>query len=122
MFEEEEWLALVATLIAATKSNSVKWIEKGNAVVTVVGNTSYEVGSVDGDDRIPFYLRVLLNEERKQTEIARIESEPVSSNMDWTAAERLLELRNVAFRSAKGAPQIFSKLLSELKATTDPPF
>lgn len=122
MFEEDEWMQLVTELITATRSNALKWTEQDARVVAVVGESSYEIGSIDDDGRIPYFLSVRLGEGGTPTEIARLESEPVNEEREWTAGERLVELRNLAYRSAKGAPQIFGKLLADLKATAEPPF
>lgn len=122
MFEESEWMQLVTELMSATRADSLKWTEQGARVVAIVGQSSYEIGSIDDDGRIPYFLSVRLDENGTPTEIARLESEPIIEERSWTAGEKLVELRNLAYRSAKGAPQIFGKLLAELKATTEPPF
>ena len=124
MFEENEWLELVMALISATRANALVWTEQDHSAVTTAGESSYEIGSVDADDRIPYFLSVRLSENGIVKEIARMESEPLDNEREWTAAERLVELRNLAFRSARGAPQIFGKLLTELKNVTgdDAPF
>lgn|GEM_PF-5321358 len=124
MFEESEWLELVTELISATRANALVWTEHDHSAVTTVGESSYEIGSVDADDRIPYFLSVRLSENGIVNEIARLESEPLNDEREWTAAERLVELRNLAFRSARGAPQLFGKLLSELRNVTkdDVPF
>lgn len=122
MFEQDEWMQLVTELIAATRSNALNWIEVDDRVVAVVGESRYEIGSIDDDGRIPYFLGVAVNEDGRATEIARLESEPVSEERAWTAGEKLPELRNLALRSAKGAPEIFGKLLADLKATGEAPF
>lgn len=122
MFEEDEWMLLVAELATATRANTLKWTEQDARVVAIVGDNSYEIGSIDDDGRIPYFLSVRLGEGRAATELARLESEPLDDEREWTAGEKLHELRNLAYRSAKGAPQIFGKLLADLRAKAEPPF
>ncbi|MCP8999575.1 hypothetical protein NFC73_07490 [Pseudarthrobacter sp. RMG13] len=122
MFEDDEWLELVTELITATRAHNLKWMEQDDRVIALLGDSSYEIGSIDDDGRIPYFLGVRIREDGVVTEIARLESEPVVEDRPWTAGEKLPELRNLAFRSAKGAPEIFGKLLADLKGTAEPPF
>lgn len=118
MFEKEEWARLVGKLLALTRRNSLTWEQDGGTITTSVGGVEYEIGSVDNDDRQPFYLAVVESVDPwTRRELARLISEPLE---EWTASgeaapgAQLIELRRLALRSAIGAPQLLGRLLGDL--------
>lgn len=122
MFEENEWKQLVSQLIKLTRAETVDWKNERDEVAAVIGDYRYAIGSVDNDGRIPYYLAV--KESWGQKELDRLESQPINEEpfAQPSAGEMLLELRHLAFRSAQGAPQLFSKLMADLQQAEEPPF
>ena len=118
MFDEVEWASLVTRLISLSKDQVLKWEMPGNDAISLrVGAVEYEIGSVDRDGRAPFFLSVTsLNDGRL---IGKLESSPVESNQ-WgsevalSAPQMIIELRTLALRVAQNAPQVLSKLISDL--------
>lgn len=120
MFSDQEWLQLVTRLGDLTVADKLSWSDNGTWVIAEVGDIDYAIGSVDGDDRPPFVLEV--GDRTAQKTLARLESEPVSENRadSPTAAQLLPSLREVARRSATGAPQLFGRLIEGLNGLEDP--
>lgn len=137
MFDDAEWRKLIVRLTTLTSAQRLEWHESDGTVEAVVAGTKYVIGSVDNDDRQPFFLAVIATEpdpwaiSPQDREIARLESTP-EVDRDWgseyapPAAELIHDLRRLANRSAKGAPQLLSKLLDDLdavdQAQSEPPF
>ncbi|MCE4025450.1 hypothetical protein LXM50_05650 [Microbacterium sp. Au-Mic1] len=130
MFTDDEWMQLVRRLMALTDAGRLEWIQEpqdedmqaqGGIVVAPVGAFDYVIGSVDRDDRPPFYLGVGDREARKL--LARLESTPARTGDDTTiitAAELVPELRERALRSASGASRLFSNLIEGLNGLEAP--
>lgn len=121
MFEEEEWLALVQRLIELTRADKLAWTRTHGVVSVAVDGTEYIVGSLDNDDRPPYFLR--LWDLGGEGEIARLDSEPVDEGDVWgevngpqNAAQWLPTLRSLAHRSASGGTARLKKLLAGLDA------
>ncbi|UXN23928.1 hypothetical protein N8D74_10060 [Curtobacterium flaccumfaciens] len=122
MFDEREWSQIVDRLIRLTRQQSVAWktvqTEDGSRewVETRAGDLEFLVGSVDEDRRPPFYLAVWDVEATRY--LARVESEPwpddVGSDASLSAAQKLIELRALAYRSAQGSPQLLARIMENL--------
>ena len=119
MFEEREWMQIVERLVRLTKEQVLTWktvaAEGTEWVETRVDDLDYMVGSVDNDQRPPYYLS--LWDVNSRDYLARLESEPIQEDDEWgqaplTAGNRLLELRTVAYRSAQGSPQLLSRIMN----------
>jgi hypothetical protein len=123
VFNDDEWLAIVARLIRFTREGKLKWsmVEgQDDGLSVIVGRSEFYLGSVDRDGRAPYLLEV--GDPVQRETIDRLESEPIpdSPPIDWngepilTAAQMLPELYVEAFRVASGARQIYDQLLSDL--------
>lgn len=122
MFDEREWSQIVDRLIDLTRRQAASWksVTSEDAtrewVETRAGDLEFMVGSVDNDDRPPYYLAVWDVESLRY--LARLESEPVPDANGWevalSPAQKILELRGLAYRSAQGSPQLLARILSRL--------
>ena len=117
MFEDNEWAILVAKLRDLTRNNKLEWSSQSGEDVATVGGYEYSIGSVDNDDRQPFYLEI----RRDFVTLDRLVSEPITPSGDpWTedapqnAAQALLDLKALASRSALRTEVVFEEMLTAL--------
>lgn len=117
MFEDEEWNAILAKLADLTRANKTIWThnEHQGLLTTSVGANAYAIGSVDMDDREPYFFAVLRMDDGTAVELARLESTHVGVSNGWSPGERIVDLQHLAFRMAKGGPQLASELLADME-------
>jgi len=122
MFDENEWRQLVGKLMQISSTGKLEWSLIDGVVSTTLGDFEYSIGSVDGDGRPPYFLRIW--NQTSWQEIGKLISEPIQDppwdDGERTAGQSLLELRHVATRLAYGAPQLLTRLLSELDSLKSP--
>lgn len=121
MFEDDEWVALIKKLITLTRNQKISWaLSESDLLLSKIGDAAYTVSSVDGDGRAPYQFAVLTGAEDEYTEVARIESGPEDSRI-YTPAEAVSDLQRIAYRMARGGPQLAAKLLADLEAIEPTP-
>ncbi len=120
MFDESQWAELVKEISRLTDAEKLEWGREDSVFVAKVGSVEYVVGSVDNDDRAPYFVGVWNPESSDY--VARLESQPLpddDSTSKLTTAHALPDLYARVKRSATGADRLFSNLLTELKGLED---
>lgn len=125
MFDTEEWTTLIRRVMALTRQGQFDWSRNDvGKLISLVGDVEYAVGSIDSDQRPPYFFQVW--DEVNDVLVARLESQPPPSAEDaWeqpelNGAQLIPELFELAVRSASGAPEVFKKLLGDLDRLDSP--
>ncbi|MFB4350515.1 hypothetical protein [Microbacterium sp. CR_7] len=120
MFDESQWEALVAEISRLTDAEKLHWAPEETVFVAKVGPMEYVMGSVDNDQRAPYFLGIWNPESREY--VARLESQPrpdASQTERLTAAQFIPDLYKRVRRAATGTDRLFSSLLTDLKGLED---
>jgi len=119
MFEDAEWNQIIMKLTELTRAEKVTWeIGFDGELGANVKDTLYEIGSVDGDGRAPYYFSIAQGTPARER--ARLETgddREVSRSVQYS----LSELQRLAFRMASGGPQLAKQLLSQMEEVLPTP-
>ncbi|WP_336633327.1 MULTISPECIES: hypothetical protein [unclassified Microbacterium] len=120
MFDESQWGALVGEIAKLTEAEKLTWRAEDGVFTASVGQVEYVLGSVDNDDRAPYFFGVW--DPSNSEYLAKLESQPTENGglAAATPAQAVPALYARVKRSATGADRLFSSLLNGLKRLDEP--
>ncbi|OIH92564.1 hypothetical protein [Curtobacterium sp. MCBA15_001] len=121
LLNEDEWAGLIERLIAVTEKRSLDWeVERSEedesedsfSYRSIVGETQYTIGSVDGDGVAPFSLDIW----RQGAIYDSVQSPSVRSSTEQQIALRsgLRDLYREIGRAVNRAPEQVALFMSDL--------